>query len=245
MNILKVWDKINDLAGKTPFHPQYFMFKSQKYVTDITLKKVKGDVLDIGCGRQLLRPLIEKKGLIYTSLDHPKVYKRQRSLTKPDILANITKLPIKDNSYDTVLLLMVLAHLPEPAMGIKEVYRILKNGGKLYVSSVENYPAHDLPDDYFRYRLSGIEKICLNSGFKIVERHSLGNVWQVNAINFNMYILQTIKYLWDKYKNWPITILLLIFTYPLMFISNISAIILSPLDFIENSKLINFTIAQK
>ena len=44
MTILKVWDMINDLAGKTPLHPQYFVFKSQKYVTDVTLKKLIYDL---------------------------------------------------------------------------------------------------------------------------------------------------------------------------------------------------------
>lgn len=246
MNILKVWDNINDLLGRTPLHPQFFIFKYQNIVTQITLKDVRGDLIDIGCGRQLFKEFIgERRNMSYTSLDHPNVYKRQRSLIKPDILADIEKLPIKNSTYQSALLLMVLAHLPKPWIGIKEVYRILKRNGRIYVSSIENYPAHDLPNDYFRYRISGIEELCINAGFKIVQKYSFGNMWQVNAINFNMLLLQTAKYVWDKKHNWTLTFLLFAIMYPLTFLSNILAILLGPLDFIQNSKLINFVIAQK
>ena len=63
MNILRMWDKINDSIGKTPIHPQYFIFKAQKSVVNITLNKVKSKVLDVGCGRQLLRKHIDDMGL--------------------------------------------------------------------------------------------------------------------------------------------------------------------------------------
>lgn len=251
MNVLTVWDKINDLVGTTLFHPQYFVLKAEKSSVNITLSKLKSkvldikNVLDIGCGRQLLRKGIEDLGYTYISLDHPKIYQRQRGKIKPDILADITKLPIENSTYKNVMLLMVLAHLPNPTAGINEIYRILESGGYLFISSVENYPAHDLPDDYFRYRVSGINALCQQAGFKIIEKYSWGNVWQINAINFNMYLMQLLKYLWDKTRNILLVGFLLTLFYPLMLISNLLAIILGPLDIVKSSKLINFVIAQK
>lgn len=245
MNVLKIWDRINDFVGVTPFHPQYFVIKAEKKSEQITLLNLKGNVIDIGYGRQLLKSPIQKIGLKYTGLDHPNIYKRQRGQIKPDILADITKLPIKENSFDSALLLMVLAHLPSPLAGLKEIYRILIKNGQIFVSSVENYPAHDLPDDFFRYRLSGLESILIDAGFKIVKGYSWGNVWEVNSLNFNMFLLQNIKSVWDKDKNVIILTMMLIIAYPFIFVSNILAMLLTPLDFIKSSRLINFVIAQK
>lgn len=245
MDTLRTWDKAGDILGLTPLHPQYFVLKAETLATKMTLKQIKGSVLDIGCGRQKLKKLVEKKGLLYTSLDHPTIYKRQRSTVMPNILADITSIPLLEGSVDSVLFLMVLAHLPNPDKGLMEIYRILKKGGKVFISTVENYPAHDLPDDYFRYRLPGIISLCKRAGFKISDSDSWGNIWQTNAVNFNTFVFQTIKMIWDKTKFLPLLILLLILLYPLTVISNFLAVILTPLDLIKTSKLINFVVAKK
>ena len=189
MNALSYWDKLNDFVGTTIFHPQYFVIKAEKDAVNITLKELYGKVLDVGCGRQLLKESIQKLGCEYVSLDHPNISKRQRAEIKPDILADITDMPIKNNSFNSILLFMVLAHTPQPQKAMDEIFRVAKKGGHVFVSSIENYPAHDLPDDYFRYRISGIKALCTSAGFKIKKTFSWGNVWQVNAINFNMYLL--------------------------------------------------------
>ncbi len=245
MNALKVWDKINDILGQTPLHPQYFVMKEQKRILEDSLPKIRGNVLDVGCGRQLLKKTLIDSGNSYTSLDHPQIYKRQRSEKRPDILADIAKIPLKSGSYDAILLLMVLPHLPNPYSGMKEIHRVLRKNGLLFLSAVENYPGHDLPDDYFRFRLKGLISICKETGFKIVESQSFGNFWEVNSLNFNVFLMQSAKSFFDKTGNILITTIFIVLFYPFIFISNITAIVLSPLDFIKTTKLINFVVAKK
>lgn len=245
MNALKIWDKMNDLIGQTPLHPQYFVIKYQKRILKIALPKIQGKVLDVGCGRQSLKDIIEKKECNYISLDHPQIYKRQRAEEKPDILADVTNIPSPNNYYDSVLLLMVLPHLQNPLQGLKEIYRILKNNGLVFISAVENYPAHDLPDDHFRFRISGLKTLCKEAGFKAVDSYSYGNLWEVNHLNFNVFLMQSAKHLFDKTKNIALTIALIAILYPLMITSNIIGLILGPLDFIKTSRLVNFVIARK
>ncbi len=240
-----MWDKLNDLLGQTPFHPQYFIIKEQKKIINISLSKISGKVLDVGCGRQLLKKPITDQGCSYTSLDHPNIYKRQRAEEMPDVLADISKIPLSNNSYNSVLLFMVLPHLPNPNAGIKEIHRILKRKGLLFVSAVENYPGHDLPDDYFRFRQKGLVSLCESNGFKIVQKYSFGNFWIVNSLNFNVYLMQTAKFILDKTRSNLLTGLLLILFIPFILISNISAVILSPTDIIKTTKLVNFVIARK
>lgn len=245
MNALKIWDKVNDLVGQTPLHPQYFVIRYQKKIFKIALPKIQGKVLDVGCGRQLLKGIIEKRGCNYTSLDHPKIYTRQRAEKKPDILANIIDIPSPNNFYNSILLFMVLPHLQNPFQGLKEINRILKNDGLVFISAIENYPAHDLPDDYFRFRINGLTALCKEAGFKLIDSHSYGNFWETNSLNFNVFLMQTAKYLFDKTNNIALTIAVITLFYPLMITSNIIALLLGPLDFIKTSRLINFVIARK
>lgn len=245
MNTLRIWDQIGDILGHTPFHPQYFILKAEAKAIDIAKNKAVGKVLDVGCGRQKIRKFIINKGLTYIGLDHPLISKRQRSKIPPDIFADIISVPLPENSIDSVLLLMVMAHLPNPEGGLMEIYRILKKNGELYISTVENYPAHDLPDDYFRYRIPGIISLCKKCGFKIISSESWGNIWQVTAVNFNTFIFQTLKMVLDKTEFLPFVVALLFILYPLTVLSNLLALLLTPLDLIKTSKLINFVIVKK
>lgn len=245
MNILKIWDKLNDYLGGTPLHPQFLVIHPQMQIVNIVLSKIKGEILDVGCGRQLLKDKILKLGSSYIGLDHPEIYKRQRSGLLPDIFADATEIPRENNAFDSVLMLMVLAHLPNPLDALKEVHRVLKPGGLAFISSVENYPEHDPPDDYFRYRLKGLKSICKNAGFKIIKGYSWGNFWQVNACNFNVFLMQTAKFINDKFSNTPLTMFLILIFYPLIILSNLSAIILGPTDLVKKARLVNFVIVEK
>lgn len=245
MNILSIWDQVGDLVGQTPLHPQYFIYKAEALNLKMSLKNMRGNVLDVGCGRQKLRKVIEENNLKYISLDHPSIYKRQRSENVPDILADITSVPLNNNSIDNVLLFMVLEHLPDSTEGLLEIYRILKKKGKVFVSTIENYPSHDAPNDYFRYRIPGVVSILKKAGFKIIKTQSWGNIWQVNAININTFIFQTIKLIWDNTQSKFLLILLLIFLYPITVLLNLLAIILKPFDLIKTSRLVIYAIAQK
>lgn len=108
------------------------------------------DVLDIGCGAA-------GKSLYYLSLG-------AKSVTGMDIVASYEKeayaladklglsgfkfvvgdaanTKFDDNSFDTVIMNDAMEHVSKPDKVLKEVYRILKPGGKLYV----NFPPYNHP----------------------------------------------------------------------------------------------------
>ena len=55
--------------------------------------------------------------------------------SKVDYVSDITAIPVADASFDNIMCIEVLEHVPEPIKAIKEFSRILKTGGKLILTA--------------------------------------------------------------------------------------------------------------
>lgn len=58
---------------------------------------------------------------------------------KPDVVADICKLPFKDNSVDEIYTAHTLEHVPDFTKAMRELHRVLRPGGRLKI--VVPYPA--------------------------------------------------------------------------------------------------------
>lgn len=86
---------------------------------------------------------------------------------RPAICCTIESLPFKTESINNILIFNVLEHVWNYYDVLREVYRILEPGGKLYglVPFLINY--HPDPEDYFRYTPSTINKLLTEIGFVV------------------------------------------------------------------------------
>lgn len=84
----------------------------------------QGDsILDLGCADQHVKKPLEKHGIQYTGLDIE------------DLNFETDTLPIQDNSIDVVMSLAVIEHIQNPELFLSEIYRVLKPGGFVYLST--------------------------------------------------------------------------------------------------------------
>ena len=84
-------------------------------------------VLEVGSGRGYLQDVVAD----YTGLDiSPSV---KRFYHKPFVLGSATALPFRDNAYDAVWSIWVLEHVPNPEQALREMRRVVINGGLLYL----------------------------------------------------------------------------------------------------------------
>jgi len=77
---------------------------------------------------------------------------------------------VESDSVDFVTSISVLEHVRYPQQVVKEMYRILKPGGIIYINVPFVFPFHADPNDYYRFTYKGIDILCedfnkLDSGF--------------------------------------------------------------------------------
>ena len=81
---------------------------------------------------------------------------------------DIKNIPVEDNKYDAIICTQVLEHTNEPLKVLCEFHRILKPGGKLYLTAPLYYPEHEIPYDFFRYTQYGFKYLFKKSNLNIV-----------------------------------------------------------------------------
>ena len=77
---------------------------------------------------------------------------------------------VEDNSIDCVITISTVEHVRYPQKVVKEIHRILKPGGIIYLSVPFVFPFHSDPFDFYRFSSDGVEILCedfecIESGF--------------------------------------------------------------------------------
>lgn len=99
--------------------------KVTEFVTRHQLGKSK--ILDVGAGRGQLQDLVGD----YTGLDISS--SARRFYHKPFVQGSATAMPFQDNTFDAAWSVWVLEHVPNPEQMLREMRRVVKNGGLLYL----------------------------------------------------------------------------------------------------------------
>jgi len=108
-------------------------------------------VLDVGCGDRPYETLLEGAAEI-VGFDVP-------GNLHADLHGSIDAIPVEDASFDVVLCLQVLEHVPDPAAAVRELNRVVRPGGRVLLSTHGVYPFHPNPDDLWRWTHHGLERL--------------------------------------------------------------------------------------
>jgi SAM-dependent methyltransferase len=144
-----------------------------------------GRVIDLGCGRSPYKEIILRKASAYIGVDWANSLHDQSNV---DVFANLCgPLPFEDDYADTLVSFQVMEHLPEPLLFLKESYRILKKGGKIFLTVPFMWHIHEQPYDYYRFTRYGLEYLFTKAGFKDIKIIENTGFWQMWTLKFNYY----------------------------------------------------------
>jgi SAM-dependent methyltransferase len=97
------------------------------------LREIGKNVLDIGCGDGMTGAALSIYGHQVTLLDYED-WRDSRALGQNFILADLGKpLALSDSSYDFIFSFNTFEHIPDPALALNEMVRILRPGGFVWV----------------------------------------------------------------------------------------------------------------
>lgn len=148
---------------------------------------ISGTVLDVGCGRKPYADIIRPSCDQYIGLDHPESV---HGLQDVDVVGDAMAVPFRDGAVDWLVSFQVMEHLPEPLQFLKELRRVLKPGGGVFLTTPFMWGEHEEPRDYYRFTRHGLRYIAEKAGFEVVSVEADTGFWVVAVLRFNYWLVR-------------------------------------------------------
>ncbi|HOV57319.1 MAG TPA: class I SAM-dependent methyltransferase [Rhodanobacteraceae bacterium] len=168
----------------SPLHPQWHAFRYKERAARDAATVARGALLDVGCADGHLRRRLSSS-VDYTGLDFPGTATDLYG-TRPGVFGDAQRLPFCQGSFDCVVLLDVLEHLPCPHLAVQEAARVLRPAGEVLVHVPFAYPLHDRPFDYWRLSGHGLAALAERAGLRVRVMEARGHAGETAALLFNL-----------------------------------------------------------
>lgn len=156
----------------------------------------RGRVLDVGGGEFVVSAV--KKGVEFESWTclevadaHVVELEGERFET---VVGDGCEMEFEDRSFDTVLSIQVVEHVPDPQTMIAEIGRVLSDDGRAILLIPQTSTTHLAPDYYGNFSRWWIDLALERAGLEMVEHDALGGVWSSAASHHVFFFLQAFRY---------------------------------------------------
>jgi SAM-dependent methyltransferase len=246
-------NKIIESLRKQRFHPHWLLGAviNDFFITRVGLlefissnaNEIKGRILDVGCGEKPYSNLFAATEYIGIDIEHSGHDHKHSNI---DIFYNGIQIPFEDNSFDSIVCFEVLEHVFEPEKIILEMYRVLKPGGKIMITTPFIWNEHEIPYDYGRYTYFGLKYMFAKNGFTIIKQKRIVSGIALFVVLISLYVREGQETLRIFFKRSKILsgLIYLIFR-PVFFIFNVTGSICSLLPKNDRFYFNNGIVAQK
>lgn len=160
--------RILGTIGKFLFRTMMFYLKVYMSITHKTRERfmeykwILGSInegincLNVGCGDSLLDYELSDRFRKYISIDLQKYAIAIINPTTEFVLGDITCAPFKNETFDVILCISTIEHIKNDIGAMEEMWRVLKHGGKIYVS-VPLGPQFYNEESMGRLQLAGLQ----------------------------------------------------------------------------------------
>lgn len=185
-------------------------------------------VLDVGAGTGRYRGLFSHCD--YRTHDFAREPGTIGHYTPLDYESDITAIAVPDGSFDVILCTEVLEHVPEPALAVAEMARILRPGGKLLLTAPLGSFLHQEPFHFYGgYTPHWYERFLSLAGFEVlrIERNRGFFSWFAQESR-RFHALIDPRRTWRTGWRWPL--LSLVWLASLPFCRALIPAVAGPLD---------------
>jgi SAM-dependent methyltransferase len=122
-------------------------------------------VLDAGAGSAPYRELFAH--CRYTTVDFTQSFEHDWGTAQPDIVSDLAAIPLESSTIDAIICTQVLEHVPEPSVVLAEFCRLLRPGGRLFLSVPLLWEVHEAHYDFWRYTPYSLRMLCTGAGLTV------------------------------------------------------------------------------
>lgn len=174
--------RIKEISERIVLHPLIVNSENRKLVIKKSNLFNCNRILDVGCGEKKYSKYFCTSS--YIGLEYPSnTIDHSIDIKMPDVWGDARRLPFKENSFDALICIQVLEHVPETTEIIQEFNRVLMPDGKLILSVPHSYRIHESPYDFWRFTKYGLMYLLLNNEFEILQieptTNSFYNGWNI------------------------------------------------------------------
>ena len=207
---------------------------------------IQGRTLDIGCGEKPYAHLFSCTEYIGIDIETTEKYHEKH---KTDLFYNGVDLPFENNSFDSIVCFEVLEHVFEPEKIVNEMFRVLKPGGSILLTTPFIWNEHEIPYDYGRYSYFGLKDLFTKNGFIISKQKRILSGFALIITLTSLYVRdgqEKLKELFPKSKLGKVGrgLIYLIFR-PIFMAFNIAAVVAQLLPKSERFYFNNGLLAKK
>ena len=174
------------------------------------LPRVRGNVLDAGCGAQPYRPLFSRD-TTYIGIDTIDAMAHFGYEFPDTRYFHGDHWPVEDASVNFVLCTETLEHVADPEIPLGEAFRCLVPGGTLLLTVPFAARWHFIPYDYWRFTPSGLDRLLAIAGFVDRRVYARGNAVTVACYKAMALILRLAL---PQNPSWPARAVLRILSLP-------------------------------
>ncbi len=187
------WDKTTNSYQSYYKASNVGIFQTARYELLDQIKRhahyVKGRVLDVGAGpRSRYRQLFTCGEYVRMDI---------AGVDNIDVIGTAESIPLPDNSFDTVVSTQVFGDVPNVPKAFAECYRVLKPGGRFFLTLGFVDPLNDDPADLWRFTSQGVRQLAEEAKFSIEVLEARGGYHSVMAQLHLRYLISN----WNMYES--------------------------------------------
>jgi SAM-dependent methyltransferase len=168
----------------------FLIYKYADYFLAKFIPYYKGVMVDLGCGEAPYKEFFLQYVDQYIGVDWTNSYHK----IKADVVSDLNeRVALPNKCADVVISISVMEHLHNPQRFLKEVYRILKDGGVFILQVPFQWWVHEEPYDYFRFTPYGLKYLLQKAGFRKIEIYPTGGFFSMWLLKLNYFLARVIK----------------------------------------------------